>query len=84
MMVDLDPAKGEKAPWLWVVQALGATGWTTKIIPGSEDTHLLAGRGDKSPNDVWIYAVGRTGNISSPTRVFPDGDPLPALRSGGR
>ena len=84
MVVDIDPAKGEKAPWLWVVQAHTVGGWTTRIIPGTEDTHLLAGRGEKSPGDVWIYAVGRTGNISQPARVFPNGDPIPAFRSGGR
>ena len=84
MFLDLDPAVGDAAPWLWVVQARSASGWTTQIIPGTQDTHLLASPGERSPSDVWAYAVGRTGNISSPTRVFPNGDPLPLLRSGGR
>ncbi len=84
MVVDLDPATGEKPPWLWVVQARTVLGWVTQILPGSQDTHLLAARGQKSPNDVWIYAVGRTGNMSRPARVFPNGDPLPALSTGGR
>jgi uncharacterized lipoprotein YddW (UPF0748 family) len=77
MMIDLDPHDGEAAPWLWVIQSRTETGWTTEIIPGSEDTHLLAGRGEKSPSDVWAYSVGRTGNLSQPSRVFPSGDPLP-------
>lgn len=84
MVIDLDPAKGEKAPWLWVVQARSPTGWTTQILPGSQDTHLLAGRGEKSPSEVWVYAVGKTGIMSRAARVFPNGDPIPALRTGGR
>lgn len=84
MMIDMDPASGEKAPWLWVVQARTPSGWTTQMIPGEEDTHLLAGRGEKSPSDVWVCAVGRTGNLSRPTRVFPNGDPLPAIKSDSR
>lgn len=80
MMVDLDPADGDNAPWLWVVQAHTADGWTTRIIPGSENTHLLAGRGEKSPREVWVYAVGRTGNQSLPARVYPNGDPLPLAK----
>ncbi|HEY5087050.1 MAG TPA: family 10 glycosylhydrolase, partial [Gemmatimonadaceae bacterium] len=83
MVIDFDPATGEKPPWLWVVQAHTVAGWTTQIVPGSEETHLLAGRGEKSPNDVWVYAVGRTGNLSPPARAFPNGDPLPLLRKGG-
>ncbi len=77
MMLDFDPADGEKPPWLWVVQARTTTGWTIQILPGREDTHLLAARGATSPRVVWVYAVGRTGNLSRPARVFPNGDPLP-------
>jgi uncharacterized lipoprotein YddW (UPF0748 family) len=84
MLLDLDPAPGEKAPWLWVVQARTTDGWTTQIIPGAEDTHLLAGRGEKSPRDVRIYAVSRTGNTSDAARVFPNGDPLPETPRNGR
>jgi uncharacterized lipoprotein YddW (UPF0748 family) len=84
MVIDMDPAKGGTTPWLWVVQARTTSGWTTQIIPGWQDTHLLAGRGEKSPRDVWVYAVGRTGNLSPAARAFPDGDPLPALKSDGR
>lgn len=84
MVVDFDPAKGEKAPWEWVLQARTAGGWTTQILPGSEDTHLLAARGEKSPSEVWVYAVGRTGNVSAPVRVFPNGDPIPLARTGGQ
>jgi uncharacterized lipoprotein YddW (UPF0748 family) len=83
MMVDFDPANGEAVPWLWVVQARTSGGWTTQIIPGTENTHLLAGRGEKSPSDVRIYAVSRTGNLSPARRVFPNGDPLPLSKSGG-
>jgi uncharacterized lipoprotein YddW (UPF0748 family) len=84
MMIDLDPAKGAAAPWVWVVQARTASGWTTRIVPGSQDTHRLAGRGEKSPRDVWVYAVSRTGNLSPPARAFPDGDPFPIVRNAGR
>jgi hypothetical protein len=83
MVIDMDPASGDKEPWLWVVQARTSSGWTTQIIPGTEATHFLAGRGDKSPREVWVYAVGRTGNLSPPARVFPNGDPIPELGSGG-
>ena len=84
MDVDMDPAPGEKRPWLWVVQARGSTGWTTQIVPGSELTHLLAGRGETSPSDVWVYAVGRTGNLSLPARVRPLQNPLPVIAPGRR
>jgi hypothetical protein len=83
-VIDMDPANGEKAPWLWVVQAHTSAGWTTQIIPGSEQTHFLAGRGEKSPREVWVYAVGRTGNLSPPARAYPDEDPIPELRSDVR
>lgn len=84
MVLDMDPANGEKAPFLWVIQARTSGGWTTQIIPGTEQTHFLAGRGDKSPREVWVYAVGRTGNLSQPARVYPNGDPIPEIRSGDR
>jgi uncharacterized lipoprotein YddW (UPF0748 family) len=84
MIVDLDPATGEQAPWLWVVQAKTDSGWTTEIIPGTDAVHLLAGRGGKSPTDVRVYAVGRTGNVSPSSRALPQSDPIPALRTGGR
>lgn len=84
MVMDMDPARGEQAPWQWVVQARTAAGWSTEILPGWEDTHLLAGRGEKSPNDVWVYAVGRTGNLSPPARVFPNGAPVAMVKNGGR
>jgi uncharacterized lipoprotein YddW (UPF0748 family) len=77
MMIDMDPAAGEKQPWLWVVQARTDSGWTTQIIPGAENTRLLAGRGAHSPNDVRVYAVGKAGMLSRVARVFPNGDPLP-------
>ena len=84
MDVDMDPAPGEKRPWLWVVQARGSTGWTTQIVPGSELTHLLAGRGETAPSDVWVYAVGRTGNLSLPARVRPLQNPLAVIAPGRR
>ena len=77
MVLDMDPAQGEKAPWLWVIQAHAKSGWTTQILPGAQDTRLLAARGERTPREVWVYAVGRTGNLSRPVKVFPNGDPLP-------
>ncbi len=82
MVIDLNPAAGEKQPWLWVVQCHTLAGWTTQIVPGSELTHLIAGRGEVSPSDVWVYAVGRTGMLSLPARARPAGDPLPLIRAG--
>jgi uncharacterized lipoprotein YddW (UPF0748 family) len=58
-----------KHPWLWVVQARSDSGWTTVVLPGSEKTHLLAGRHDPLPLDVRVRAVGRTGNLSREVRV---------------
>jgi uncharacterized lipoprotein YddW (UPF0748 family) len=84
MMLDMDPAPGQKAPWLWVIQAHTSNGWSTQILPGAENTHLLAALGESTPREVWAYAVGRTGNLSRPTRVFPNGDPLPLTKNGPR
>ena len=84
MLIDLDPAKGETAPWQWVVQSRNASGWNTRVVPGYEDTRVLALPGGSSPSQIWVYAVGRTGNISAPTRAYPNGNPLPAVRTGGQ
>ena len=84
ILVDFDPAVGESAPWKWVMQSRTSSGWTTQVVPGWEDTRLLAPRGTRSPSEVWVYAVGRTGNMSPPARVFTPGDPLPLARTGGR
>ncbi len=86
MVIDFDPAPGEAAPWEWVMQTRSPSGWTTQVIPGWRNTFVLANIGERSPEDVRVYAVGRTGNISAPARVFPNGEPLPAsvARNGGR
>lgn len=70
-VLDVDPANGENAPWLWVVQALTPNGWTTQILPGSTVTHFLAARAAQPPRDVRVYAVSRTGLLSPAARVAP-------------
>ena len=70
-VLDLDPASGENAPWLWVVQSLTQSGWTTQILPGTTLTHFLAPRNAQPPSDVRAYAVTRTGMISPAARVTP-------------
>ena len=84
MVIDFDPAQGEALPWEWVMQARTPAGWTTQVIPGWRNTFVLANTGEHSPDDVRVYAVGRTGNISAPTRVFPNGDPLPVSGTRSR
>jgi len=70
-VVDLSPGAGDKAPWLWVIQTHSTTGWNTQIVPGTQIVQVIAARGEASPSDVWVYAVGRTGNLSLPVRVRP-------------
>ncbi|MDQ2891149.1 MAG: family 10 glycosylhydrolase [Gemmatimonadota bacterium] len=84
IMIDMDPARGEGAPWQWVLQSRTATGWTTQVVPGSRNTLTLASPGTRSPSEVRVFAVGRTGNMSPPERVFPNGDPLPLSSYGDR
>lgn len=84
LIADLNPPAGVAQPWLWVLQTRSDAGWTTQILPGAQVTPILAGRGQIPPTDVRVYAVGRTGNLSLPTRVVPSERPLPAIAAGAR
>ncbi len=69
LLLDLAPVDTAVPTWLWVVQERSDSGWTTRVIPGSERVHLLAGRGVPAPVDVRVYAVSRTGNVSPGSRL---------------
>lgn len=69
LVLDLAPADASLPTWLWVIQERSATGWATRVLPGTERVHLLAGRGAPAPLDVRAYAVSRTGNVSPVARV---------------
>jgi uncharacterized lipoprotein YddW (UPF0748 family) len=58
-----------RAPWLWVVQARTDTGWTTQMIPGTEQRRVLAPRGTAAPSDVRVIAVDRVGNAGPAARL---------------
>jgi uncharacterized lipoprotein YddW (UPF0748 family) len=54
----------------WTVQALGADGWTTRILPGSLRSHTLTrNRKEPIPEVVWVAAVDRMGNQSRAVSV---------------
>jgi len=65
------PTLADATPWLWVVQRLDASGWTTRIIPASQRSQLLAARGAPLPLEVSVTAVDRLGNASPPTVIVP-------------
>jgi uncharacterized lipoprotein YddW (UPF0748 family) len=62
---------GARAPWLWVVQARTADGWTTRVIPAAERLHVLGPRTGATPLDVRVMAVDRVGNAGPAARVVP-------------
>jgi uncharacterized lipoprotein YddW (UPF0748 family) len=65
-----DPA-GAVSPWQWVVQMRTDTGWTTRIIAGSERLHALGPRSGAAPLDVRVMAIDRVGNAGPSARVVP-------------
>ncbi|MGI9090387.1 MAG: family 10 glycosylhydrolase, partial [Gemmatimonadaceae bacterium] len=69
LMLDMAPTDSSMSPWLWVVQTRSDSAWSTRVIPGTERTHLLSGRGMPSPVDVRVSAVSRTGNLSPASRL---------------
>ncbi len=69
LMLDMAPTDSSMSPWLWVVQTRFDSAWSTRVIPGTERTHLLSGRGMPSPVDVRVSAVSRTGNLSPASRL---------------
>lgn len=68
LTVELTPGEGD-TPWLWVVRAQGAEGWSTLIVPGRERRVLLSG------------AVRDSVLVSSVTRVGVEGPPALARRA---
>jgi hypothetical protein len=68
LFLDLHSRDGH-APWLWVIQTRGDSGWTTLVLPGSQTFHILAGRRDAVPTDVRVRAVSRTGMLSRESRA---------------
>jgi hypothetical protein len=69
LTIGISPARGEPAS-LWVVQSRWRQGWRTEIVPASTrefavgSTFGLVG----VPDVVWVSAVDRTGNQSTPVR----------------
>ena len=57
----LTPAAGEAARW-WVVRSFAATGWTTKVVFGSERSVTLGA----GTTRAIVNAVDAAGNISAP------------------
>lgn len=61
-VVTMRPAEGERA-WLWIVRTRFGDTWTTDIIPGWMQAHVL-GQENTAPNEVAVSLVHRTGNES--------------------
>ncbi|MEO7456849.1 MAG: family 10 glycosylhydrolase [Gemmatimonadaceae bacterium] len=59
------------APWLWVVQSRGSSGWATQILPGSYRGIVISGRDGVLPLDVRVRAVDRVGNLGPSGRFTP-------------
>ncbi len=67
--VTLDPAAGEGAPWLWVLQLREGERWDTVVLPGSARAYEPARRADVggdaygayAPDEVRAFGVDRTG-----------------------
>lgn len=68
--VAIDAAAGEPA-FLWVIQSQWADGWRTEIVSASV-TEVIAGETlghSGMPDAVWVSAVDRAGNQSTPVRA---------------
>jgi uncharacterized lipoprotein YddW (UPF0748 family) len=55
-------------PWLWVVQTLGESGWSSEIVPAAVRSRPLAPRG-ATPREVRVTAIDRLG-VASPAAVL--------------
>jgi uncharacterized lipoprotein YddW (UPF0748 family) len=69
--VTITPARGEPAN-LWVVQSKWPDGrWRTEIVPAAQTQWWIAAPSENagSPTEVWVSAVDRVGNQSSPVRA---------------
>jgi hypothetical protein len=52
-------------PWLWQVQTLTETGWTTEIVPAAGRARPLTARTAAAPREVRVTMIDRLGNASS-------------------
>ena len=52
-------------PWLWVVQTLGESGWTTEIVPAAVRARPLAARTASAPREVRVTMIDRLGVAST-------------------
>jgi uncharacterized lipoprotein YddW (UPF0748 family) len=68
--VAIEAGRGEP-PFLWVVQSRWAQGWRTEIVPAAHREWVVGSSVGLSgaPTAVWVSAVDRLGNQSSPVRV---------------
>jgi uncharacterized lipoprotein YddW (UPF0748 family) len=68
--IAIEPVAGEAA-FLWVVQSRWPTGWRTEIVPGAVRTWNVGSTLDLAgaPDAVWVSAVDRAGNESTPVRA---------------
>jgi hypothetical protein len=70
LRLGISPGRGE-ASALWVVQSRWPQGWRTEIVPAATQDFVagstlgLVGL----PDAVWVSAVDRTGNQSTPVRL---------------
>ncbi|MBV9879483.1 MAG: family 10 glycosylhydrolase, partial [Gemmatirosa sp.] len=70
VVAEMSPARGQRAPRLWVVRARYGATWTTDILPGSVGSYVVrppATRG--APDEVRVSAVDLAGREGSATIV---------------
>ncbi len=87
LLLRFAPATDDRV-WLWTVRALGASGWTSVILPGWLKQHRLA---DATTSRVVVTSVSRTG-IESPETALdaragaqaPARGPVNGARRGGK
>ncbi|MGI8618684.1 MAG: glycoside hydrolase family 10 protein [Gemmatimonadaceae bacterium] len=64
--VQFRPGAAEQ-PWLWTLRVRSGARWRTTIVPGSiYSFRWVTEPGEARPSEVWVTAVDRAGNESSP------------------
>jgi hypothetical protein len=58
-----------KEPWQWLVRTRTEGGWKTRILPGSENEHVIQLKAGEKPTSVVVSAVLRLGREGRPARV---------------
>ena len=54
-------------PWLWTVRVRSGGEWQTTIVPGTiQSFRWTTEAGEARPSEIWVTAVDRAGNESSP------------------